>query len=189
MIKKLVGILKYWVPLAIATTLICGLVYFAVQQDMRTGANDPQIQIAEDSAAALSNGSMVQTVVPLRKVDMARSLAPYIIVFDQAGQLVASSVTLRGQDPKLPAGVFNYVKNHKDVRFTWQPSAGVRSAVVVMKFGGSNPGVVLVGRSLREVENREARLTMQVAAVWLVTIFITFTVVAFFELVTSRKRR
>lgn len=190
MIKKLIEIFKYWIPLAIAITLICGLVYLAVQQDMRIGANDPQIQIVEDSVAALSNGSTMQSVVPPYKIDMAKSLAPYIMVFDQNGQLVASSVTLNGQDPTLPSGVFDYAKNHRDSRLTWQPASGVRSAVVVMKYSGAaSQGFVLVGRSLREVENRENWLTIQVTAVWLATIFITFTAVAFFEFITSRKRR
>ena len=45
--------MKTWVPLTIGTTLLCGLVYLATQQSIRQGANDPQIQMAEDAAAAL----------------------------------------------------------------------------------------------------------------------------------------
>jgi hypothetical protein len=50
-------VLKQWLPLAIAITLLCGLVYVAVQQEVRLSANDPQIGMAEDLAAALSHGS------------------------------------------------------------------------------------------------------------------------------------
>jgi hypothetical protein len=46
--------LKFWLPLAAAVTMLSGLVYIAVQQNMRIGANDPQIQLAEDAARALA---------------------------------------------------------------------------------------------------------------------------------------
>ncbi len=39
-------ILKYWIPLAAAITVVCGVIYVAVQQDIRMAANDPQIQMA-----------------------------------------------------------------------------------------------------------------------------------------------
>jgi hypothetical protein len=58
------GILKHWLLLAIVLTGLIGLVYVAVQQDLRQGANDPQIQMAEDALAKLANGQSVQNVVP-----------------------------------------------------------------------------------------------------------------------------
>ena len=45
-------IIKKWLPLAIATAGLCALVYLTEQQSLRMGANDPQIQMAEDAAAA-----------------------------------------------------------------------------------------------------------------------------------------
>jgi len=45
-------VLKQWLPLAIVIKLLCGLVYVAVQQEVRLSANDPQIGMAEDLAAA-----------------------------------------------------------------------------------------------------------------------------------------
>ena len=56
LMSKLKNILRYWLPLAAVTTLLCGLIYLAVQQSLRWGANDPQIQMAEDAAAALAAG-------------------------------------------------------------------------------------------------------------------------------------
>jgi hypothetical protein len=44
-------ILKYWLLIVIIVTGICGLIYGVVQQDIRQGANDPQIQMAEDAAS------------------------------------------------------------------------------------------------------------------------------------------
>jgi len=52
-------ILKHWLLIAIVVTGLIGLVYVAVQQDLRQGANDPQIQMAEDTAAKFANGQSV----------------------------------------------------------------------------------------------------------------------------------
>lgn len=148
-------ILKYWLLSAI---IICGLsfiIYAIVQQDMRQGANDPQIQMAEDAATQLAGGQQVQTIVPTQKVDIATSLAPYIIIFDNTGKPVASSAQLNGQTPTIPSSVFAYVKQNGEDRITWQPQSGVRSAIVITQFKGANSGFVVAGRSLREVENRE----------------------------------
>jgi hypothetical protein len=62
---KAKNILRHWLPLAAVTTLLCGLVYLAVQQSLRQGANDPQIQMAEDAAAALVAGSTPESVLPV----------------------------------------------------------------------------------------------------------------------------
>ena len=147
-------ILKYWLLIAIVVTGLSGLIYGVVQQDIRLGANDPQIQMAEDAAARLANGEAVQSVVPAEKVDIAKSLAPYIMVFDAGGKPVASSAQLGGQTPIVPSGVFDSVRRGGEDRITWQPQAGVRSAVVITRFSGSSSGFVLVGRSLREAEER-----------------------------------
>lgn len=159
----------YWLPLALAISAAAALVYVAVQQDFRQNANDPQIQMAEDAALQLEAGKTVQVVVGDTgdtKVDMARSLAPFLIVYSDSGQPLAASVQLNGQTPALPQGVFESVRQMGEDRLTWQPQPGVRSATVVTHFGGSHPGFVLAGRSLREVELRESQLTQEVSLAW-----------------------
>ncbi len=148
-------ILKYWFLIAIIISGLCGIFYAIIQQDMRSNADDPQIQLAEDAAAQLASGQQVQTVVPAQKVDMATSLAPYIIIFDNTGKPIASSAQLNGQTPTIPSGVFDSVRQNGEDRITWQPQPGVRSAIVVTQFKGANSGFVVAGRSLREVEIRE----------------------------------
>jgi len=148
-------ILKYWLLSAIIICGICFIIYAVVQQDMRQGANDPQIQMAEDAAAQLASGQQAQTVVPAQKVDIATSLAPYLIIFDDTGKPIASSAQLNGQTPTIPSGVFDYVRQMGEDRITWQPQPGVRSAIVVTQFKGAHSGFVVAGRSLREVEIRE----------------------------------
>jgi hypothetical protein len=160
----------YWLPLALCTTVLAGLVYVAVQQSFRQGANDPQIQIVEDAAAQLEAGQQPGTVVGSSTVDMAHSLATYLIVYDEAGHVLASSVQLNGNVPSIPPGVLTAARQSGENRLTWQPQEGVRSAAVVTYFEGSHPGFVLAGRSLREVENRVYQLTQIVGLAWVVAL-------------------
>jgi hypothetical protein len=162
--------LLYWLPMALGITVLAALVYLAVQQNFRQTANDPQIQMAEDAAAQLEEGRQPQAVVGESKVDMARSLAPFLIVYDDTGRPVASSAQLDGQTPSIPEGVFETVRQSGEDRISWQPRPGVRSATVITHFGGSHPGFVLAGRSLLEVEKRESQLTQMVAGAWIVAL-------------------
>ena len=157
-------IVRYWLPIAILATGLAWLPYAVAQQVLRQSANDPQIQMAQDSAAKLENGQSIQQVVPSEKVDIAKSLAPYIIVFDANGKPLASSAQLNGQTPTIPAGVFDDVRQTGEDRITWQPQPDVRSAIVVTQFKGATSGFVLAGRSLREVEIRESNM-MQISLI------------------------
>ena len=174
-------IVRYWLILAVIVTGLSWLIYGVVQKDIRQGADDPQIQLAEDGAARLAGGQSIQEVVPIEKVDIAKSLAPYIIVFDSSGKPVASSALLDGQIPTIPAGVFDAVRQNGEDRISWQPRYGVRSAVVVTQFKGANSGFVLAGRSLREVEKREASMQQIVFVGWIGILLISLlaTVILF----------
>jgi hypothetical protein len=159
-----------WPVVAVAVTALCALIYLAVQTDLRIGANDPQIQLAEDTAAALAQGKLPPELVPAATVDIASSLSPHLTVFDEQGHPLQSSARLEGSIPTPPAEVFAYARSHADNRFTWQPRLGVRIAAVVKYHGGPKPGFVLAGRSLREVEKQEAQLTSVVALAWVLTL-------------------
>lgn len=164
--------------MAAIVTGLSGLLYASVQQDLRQSANDPQIQMAEDTAAKLADGQQVQNVVPAEKVDIANSLAPYIIVFDATGKPIASSVQLNGQTPTIPSGIFDYVRQNGEDRITWQPQSGVRSAIVVTQFKGPNSGFVLAGRSLREVEIREDDIMHLILLGWIAILIVTLLATA-----------
>jgi len=71
--KIILFTLKYWLPLAAALTGVFAFIYLTVQQDMRMGLNDPQIQMAEDAAGALASNQPVDSLLPANapKVDMA----------------------------------------------------------------------------------------------------------------------
>ncbi|MDP3956721.1 MAG: hypothetical protein Q8P97_01875 [bacterium] len=168
-----------WLPIAVVITLLCGLIYITVQQVIRIGANDPQIAIAEDVANALQGGVDPQTIVGGQTSDILKSLDPFVIIFDEGGNPLASSVQLDGKTPTPPRGVFDSAKSHGDDRLTWQPKPSVRIAAVVAYYSSGNststkPGFVLAGRSLREIEKRVDSLGLQVLVGWLVILIISF---------------
>jgi hypothetical protein len=156
--------LPFFLPSVVVATLACGVVYLAVQQDLRSGANDPQYQLSEDAAAALDGGAAPASLVGAVKVDIARSLAPFLVIFDASGGVLATSGVLDGHDPVPPRGVLDAARIHPPDTVTWQPRAGVRIAQVTVSWRG---GTVLAGRSLREVERREDQALLIVAAAWL----------------------
>ena len=185
--SKVRSILKHWLPIATVVVAMSGLVYLAVQQELRQSANDPQIQLVEDTASALARGETAEQVVPAVQVDVARSLAPFMIVYDEAGNVLESSGLLHGQPPELPAGVLEYVRQHSQDRISWQPESGVRIAAVIDRVEGAGKGFVLAGRSLREVEKRESQVLSEAMLAMLVTLGATLAVVVVCELFLSDK--
>jgi hypothetical protein len=171
-------VLFAWLTLAVLASAVCLLVYVVAQQTWRTSANDPQIQLARDAAAALAAGRAVETVVPRETVDMERSLAPFVIVFDANGKVLAASATLRGNVPGVPKGVLDYVRERGEDRITWQPIGGVRIASVIVSYSGSRTGYVLAGRSLEETQNRISQFGNLIAVAWAATLVGLLVVVA-----------
>jgi len=157
--------LAFFLPVAVLATLCCGLVYAAVQQDLRMGANDPQLRLAEDAAGALDGGAQPSTLVGSSKVDVAASLAQFVVIFDTSGTVLATDGQLDGHDPVPPLGVLDAARQNPPNRVTWQPREGVRIASVTVPWHG---GTVLAGRSLREVERQEDNILLIAAAAWLV---------------------
>lgn len=160
--------LATFLPLAVLATLVAGLVFGVAQQSLRSDANDPQLQMATDAARALDAGMDPAAVVGAGKVvDLAVSLAPFLVVYDTGGRVLASSGVLDGADPVPPTGVLEHAAADAPNVVTWQPRTGVRVATVTARWGG---GTVMAGRSLREVERREDQVLLLVAAGWFVTL-------------------
>jgi fructose-specific phosphotransferase system IIC component len=142
-------------PVVVAATIVIALVYAVGQQNLRIGANDPQVQMAEDAAARLVAGATPASVIPPQRVDIGQSLAPFLIVFGHDGQPLASSASLDGQLPTPPNGVFGNIPAGGRHEITWAPRSDVRQAAVIVAY---RDGFVLAGRSLRLVEQREDAL-------------------------------
>lgn len=178
-----------WIFLAVIITAICGLIYLVVQQDYRITGNDPQIQISEDVAAALSGGAQPQNLINVPgTTDISKSLATYIMIFDDSGKTLLSTADLHGQAPSFPSGVFDYVRQHNQERVTWQPEPGVRQATVVTYYKNDKAsGFVVVGRSLREIENRINNLALMVGLVWLVLMVFSLAVYSLTYFLAKRK--
>jgi hypothetical protein len=133
-------------------------------------------------------------------VDASQSLSPFIMVFDENGTLLESSMKVGDTLPVPPKGVFDFTRSNSgevfsgplapisrlrmqfasnvrpagEDRITWQTAGGLRFATVVIHFNAStSSGFVLAGRSLREVESREGQLVWIVLAGWVVTLIAT----------------
>ncbi len=163
--------IRYWIPLAVTITALCGLIYLSGQQNLRMGANDPQIQMSEDIATRLSINPTLPNLTSSNKIDISKSLSPFIIIYNDKNKPVLSTAQLDGNTPLLPPGVLANASNNRQNRVTWEPKKGVRSAAVITRYSGSKgSGYVLVGRSLREVEIREDTLLKIVGLAWIVTL-------------------
>ena len=151
---------------AAAVTIATMYVYAAVQQTYRSGANDPQVQLAGDTAAALRAGVQPPVAIPPGTVDLTSSLASFVIVYDAANRPLAGSGSLEGSVPVPPAGVLALARQHGWHSITWMPRRRVRIAAVLRGVDDGSGRVVLAGRSLREVEERESRLLVMTALAW-----------------------
>jgi hypothetical protein len=167
--------LLYWLCAALIVTALYATVAGAIQTVLRGGANDPQVQLAEDAATRLGQGAAAATLVG-NTVDMGASLAPFVIVYNRQGQVLASSEQLNGQTPAVPTGVLTATAVGRERNVTWQPQSGVRIASVVV---ATPQGYVLSGRSLREVEGRIRSLELLIIVAWALAIgLLTLTFVA-----------
>ena len=173
--KRFASLLRPWLPLAVLCVAGPLFVYAMVQQVYRQSADDPQIQMAEDAAAKLQNGTAAHDVLSSQTIDVANSLSPFMIVYDQNGNEIAANARLDGKTPQLPGAVLPDMQADKvslpwkfgpadERRFTWQPEPGVRLATIVTEFEGTQSGFVLVGRNMREVERRiDAAMALTIA--------------------------
>ncbi len=193
-----------WLSSAAVVTMMCGLAYLLVQQDIRQSANYPQSQIAEDVSSSVVSATTSATMsatagLNAGLVDISTSLAPFLTTFDVNGNVVQSNAVLNGSTPVPPHGVFGYAQANGEDRFTWQPQVGVRIAAVLVYHAGNGGGTgagrnsvgnngatsggggffALSGRSLRDVEILENRLMDDTFIVWLVALVVMFVLSIF----------
>ena len=142
-----------WLTAAIVLVIIFGTIYVTVQQSQRLDANWPQIQIAEDAAAALNGGATPQSLTA-GKVSMNTSLAPFTIIYDKSGNVVSGGGYLNGHIPQAPIGSLQAASGQSYNFVSWQPQSGIRIAAITV---AANKYYVLSGRSLKEIENNATR--------------------------------
>lgn len=101
--KSFSRIFLAWLPLAVAITGICLLVYATVQQNYRQSLNDPQIQMAESIAASVPTvqfspldpahpASAIVSLLPKdmypMPIDIGKDLTPWFALFGNNGDPV-----------------------------------------------------------------------------------------------------
>jgi hypothetical protein len=163
--------MKKFLPLLVVlavVTVIFGTIEITVQQSLRLSANDPQIQMAEDTASALDGGAVPQGLVP-SQVNINRSPAPFVIIYDKSGRVVSGNGYLNGHVPTVPFGVLTSARGQDYSFVSWQPQSDVRIASVSV---AAKNYYVLSGRSLKEVEGREQKTMLLVAFGYIVSVLI-----------------
>jgi hypothetical protein len=154
--------------LALLLTLLGGAGAITMQQMLRRGANQPQIDMAQWYAGEIGAGEAPGNVIPPGYVDLERSLQPFVIFYDEQGNPGPGTGYIEQKIPVPPSGVFDFVRIHGSENVTWQPRPGVRIASVVRRINGKTPGFILAGRSLRVVEEQESLLRRMVLGGWVV---------------------
>jgi hypothetical protein len=186
--KKILNILLIWLPFAILATILSGLVFGINHQNMRSIANDPQIQFTEDASNILKDGVNPQSIVNVTNpIDLSKSIGTFVIVFDEDMKVLASSGKLNNETPAPPKGSFEFAKQNGQNRFTWAPQKNVRIAAVMTHFSGQQSGYILAGRSLREVENRSKNMLVITVGALAIALITTLGSVILYSIFTSKK--
>jgi len=160
-----------WLLAVLVTTVVFGTIYGVGQQILRMNANDPQIQLAEDTASYINSGADPAKLIT-GDVNLKASLAPFIDIYNAEGQPIAGNGRLNGSLPAVPIGMLQASQGQAYSTVTWQPDTGVRIAAATAISNTKTPYYVVAGRSLREVEKQENHVLVISAAGWLAALVI-----------------
>lgn len=165
--------LAAWLPLAIASTALSLMLYGGLQQSYRSSLDDPQQQIAEDTARVVAAGVDPKVLAPQNAAaEISASLATWMAFYDASLAPQATTGLLHGSIPTLPAGVFETAHERGRYAFTWQPEPGVRQAVVIVPAG--EKGFAVSGRNMRAVEGRIGEMQLMIMIGWAATMVLSF---------------
>lgn len=161
--------------------------YVVMQQTIRRAANQPQQQMAEDAVRLYSITAPLPITTP--RIDLAHSLEPFTIVYDENGKVISSEAAINGIAPTPPPGVFANARKWGANELTWQPRRDVRLAMVLRHFSGVHQsGFVLVGRSLTTAEQGEQIARWAALLGWLGIVCLLTVSAAIFSRVQRRQR-
>lgn len=168
-------VLLYWIVAMIFISFSCATVYLADQQMLRQGANEEPLRLAQDTVLSLEKGQTIKSAVPADKVDISKSLSPFVMVFDTDKKLVATSGSWVASLPIYPSGVLDNTGAKGETRVTWQPQNGLRFATVAVQY---SKGYVVGARSLQETEKRIADTGKIIGLAWLAgVLFAAFSLI------------
>jgi hypothetical protein len=165
-----------WLSLGVAITFIFGFIFIAAQQVIRNEANGVPIDTAQNVIGYLESDATTKDLInQSTKVDLANSDKTFMIAYDQNENVTASSATLDGATPSIPSGALDQAKKATN-KITWSPKNGIREAVVIYAVGGSSPGFLLVGHSLKDTEDFTKQLGWVLFGGWVITILATLLI-------------
>ncbi len=143
-----------WIGALVILIAFVGLVYGVAQQIERQGADDAPLRLASQVADEVTAGSS-STVDALPRVDLSKSLAPFVVVFGADGTPIAGNGYDHGTLASPPAGVIADARAHGEDQVSWQTASGLRFATVSLKAGDQ---VVMAAQSLAPSETRTGQL-------------------------------
>jgi hypothetical protein len=158
MAPKSFSLFRQSLLIAAVVTFCCVVAYATMQQIVRRGADQLQVQLARD--AAISGG---WPAAGEGDVDIAKSLSPWVALFDDNGRCLTGAARLDGRLVAPPAGVFETARGNGEHRVTWQPRPGVRQALVIVR---TKNGFAASGRSLAEAESQIHGMGQLITALW-----------------------
>jgi len=153
-----------WLFTLVIVSMVLATIYVAAHFVLRSSANDPQAQLANDTAWRVAiefaqNGKA--TPLTDSKINLATSQAPFVILYDKNKQAYDSTALLDNKIPELPQGVLDHVEPGKRHTVTWQPTEDTRIAAVAVSAG--DYGYVVSGRLLDETDVRIGELNKIIA--------------------------
>jgi hypothetical protein len=147
-------------------TIIMGVIYVAVQQNYRSGANDPQMQLAYHIKEQLKKGKSIDMYFQKDTIDLQKSLSIFVASYDENGSPLQSNAVIDGKLPQIPLSVIKFVKMHKEDWITWQPRQNIRLATGILSTGSTPVSYIAVGRSLKNAEDRISNLITMIGIGW-----------------------
>jgi hypothetical protein len=172
---------RIWFGAAAGVTIALGVLYGAIQQTLRLSADEPQSSMVTQTAALLrQNGDAHHSFDG--HIEIAYNQAPFVIVYDTAGNVVAGNGYLDGTVPRIPIGVLQHIPSRGEHRVTWEPRSGVRIATVSARAGTY---YVVGGRSLQTTESHMRTVNLYAGATWIASMAILTS--AYLFVVRGRK--
>ncbi|KFF59783.1 hypothetical protein JF66_08900 [Cryobacterium sp. MLB-32] len=156
-------LLAIGVAVVLAGSVALGSTYLVAQRLDRERTDVASLQLADAVVGELKSG-LTRTYESLPRVDLATSLHPFVIVFDEQDRAIAGTGFLHGTLGSVPHGTLDTARMVGTHHVSWQPEPGLRFATVQVAVGNV---VVLAGQSLKPAEEHTAELGLQLAAAWL----------------------
>src|SRR5436305_14783140 len=91
-------------------TIILGVIYVAVQQNYRSGANDPQMQLAYHIREQLQKGKSIVMYFQKDTIDLQKALSVFVASYDENGSPIQSNAVIVGMLPQISLSVIIFLK-------------------------------------------------------------------------------